>query len=248
MKNKNERRTFINNKWKVILSNILQRATSYRSVIKSNSVSCSRAARSLLQVTNGCDGDDGPGRPSTRWPLYSLSSLLPAAPESSGNSVSFLFCVCCPFSEFQGFCPSSVLPFQSNKQQKLQIKIKQIILSNGGWWEVHKTTDQTTAVSRAYAPTVETRNAPELDWDAPCCDVVSSSLPIQRPANILWWSPSSLNHPPQWWSSWHLLWQLITLPIFRQWQSLFREKLQPIIIWTEEIAIIGSVQSQIDED
>ena len=131
MKNKNERRTFINNKWKVILSNILQRATSYRSIIKSNSVSCSellRAAPSLQQVTNGCDVDDGPGWSSTRWPLYSLSSLLPAAPESSGNSVSFLFCVCCPFLWFQCFL---VLQFQSNKQQKLQIKTKQSIIK---WW------------------------------------------------------------------------------------------------------------------
>ena len=116
MKNKNERRTFINNKWKVILSNILQRATSYRSVIKSNSVSCS-----LQQVTNGCDVDDGPSRPSTRWPLYSLSSLLHYCQQlQSPVAILFHFCFACVV-HFHDSRILSILSFTISEQQTTEI-------------------------------------------------------------------------------------------------------------------------------
>ena len=162
-------------------------------------------------------------------------------------AILFHFCFACVvhFHDFKDFVHPQFYNFRATNNRNCKSKSSKL------YYQMVVDERYTKPLTRPllfHAPTVETRNAPELDWDAPCCDVVSSPLPIQRPANILWWSPSSLNHPPQWWSSWHLLWQLITLPIFRQWQSLFREKLQPIIIWTEEIAIIGSVQSQIDED
>ena len=125
MKNKNERRTFINNKWKVILSNILQRATSYRSVIKSNSVSCSKAARSLQQVTNGRDDDDGPSWSSTRWPLYSLSSLLHYCQQlQSPVAILFHFCFACVvhFDDFKDFVHPQFYNFRATNNRNCKSK------------------------------------------------------------------------------------------------------------------------------
>ena len=184
---------------------------------------------------------------------HTLTFVLIIIITANSSRVQWQFCFISVLRVLSIFMISrilSILSFTISEQQTTEIANQNQANYIIKWWLMRGTQNHWPdhCCFTRLAPTVETRNAPELDWDAPCCDVVSSPLPIQRPANILWWSPSSLNHPPQRWSSWHLLWQLITLPIFRQWQSLFREKLQPIIIWTEEIAIIGSVQSQIDED
>ena len=179
----------------------------------------------------------------SRLVQHTLTFVLIIIITASSSRVQWQFCFISILRVLSIFVISMFFSFTISEQQTTKIanqnqaKYYQMVVDE-------RCTKPLTRPLLLHASTVETRSAPELHWDAPCCDVVSSSLPIQRPANILWWPPSSFNHPRQWWSSWHLLWQLITLPIFRQWQSFFREKLQPIIIWTEEIAIIGSVQSQ----
>ena len=150
MKNKNERRTFINNKWKVILSNILQRATSYRSIIKSNSVSCSE----LLPPCSRLQMDAmlmtvqaGPAHADlcTHYHHYCQQLQSPVA-----ILFHFYFVCVVHFRDFNVFVHPQFYNFRATNIKNCKSKSSKV-LSNGGWWEMHKTSDQTTAASRVYS-------------------------------------------------------------------------------------------------